>query len=280
MAYFCSHRMMGVHKFSLKTFFIATAIITLFCALTPSLSASGIGEREIYTTLTQDTIKPRKKANLRRPDATLPQQQQILPATQPVAPVIINGTRTPLSDTIPGSTDSLQQANDTFSLRISKDTLDAPINYEAEDSVVVFVPEKKIILYGKTKTTQKDIVLTAPKVELDQATNIVTAYNETDSTGYVITRARFEQGANQFESDEIKFNFKTQQGFTKNTFTKQDDFFVQGETVKKINENTLFIKQGRFTTCNLDEPHFDFFAKRMKVVNNKVAVTGLCTIRV
>jgi len=41
---------------------------------------------------------------------------------------------------------------DTFSLKISKDSLDAPVKYEAADSAVVLIKDKKIILYGKTKT--------------------------------------------------------------------------------------------------------------------------------
>jgi hypothetical protein len=37
-------------------------------------------------------------------------------------------------------------------------------------AAVILAKEKKIILYGKTKTTYKDVTLTAPKVELDQQT--------------------------------------------------------------------------------------------------------------
>jgi hypothetical protein len=261
--------MWGLHKFNFKTFLFATAILLLF-SVTQSVRANN--HFQSVPRIVNDTV-PKKK--LLRPGNVNPvRQQPVTPNIAPQLPANNNNSVSPNIDTTRLPTDSLRPRNDTFSLRYSKDTLDAPVNYEAEDSVVVLVPEKKIIMYGKTKTIYQDVTLTAPKVELDQASNIVTAFNEKDSTGYVVTRARFEQGENKFESDEISFNFKTQKGFTKNTFTQQQDLFVQGETIKKINSNTLFIKQGKFTTCNLDEPHFDFFAKRMKVVNNKVAVTG------
>ncbi len=273
--------MMVANKFSLKTIFIATAIVSLFCVVTLPLRASNIIYRGIYTSLTSDTL-PTKRAKLKellkpatsQPMLTAPSINLPVSVSQQIDTIPLRNISNISADTTTLPADSLQLRTDTFSLRMSKDTLDAPVNYEAEDSVVVLAPQKKIIMYGKTKTLYQDITLTAPKVELDQASNILTAYNETDSTGYVVTRARFEQGENKFESDEISFNFKTQKGLTKNTFTQQQDFFVQGETIKKINSSTLFIKQGRFTTCNLDEPHFDFFAKRMKVINNKVAVTG------
>ena len=258
--------MIGVHKFSLNNIFISLLSLATFCVVTWQSKASNIVTFEIYSTLTSDTIKPGKKI----------EAKDTIPATtrlQNTIPVLSK------QDTIPINKDSVRRDTvlpkiDTFSLKISKDTLDGPVEYEAEDSAVILVADKKMILYGKTRTTYKDILLTAPKVEFDQQTNIVTAVSEKDSTGYVITRARFEQAENRFESDTIQFNFKTQKGFTKNTFTQQDEIFVQGEAIKKVNSNTIFIKEGRFTTCNLDEPHFDFRSKRMKVINGKVAVTG------
>lgn len=163
---------------------------------------------------------------------------------------------------------------DTFSIRYSKDSLDAPLKYEAADSAVILIKDKKVLLYGKTKTEYKDITLTAPKVELDQATQIVTAVNATDSTGVVTSQAHFKSGTNEFTSDTIRYNFKTQVGLTKNTTTQEGEIFVNGEQAKKVNENTTFIKRARFTTCNLDEPHFAFLTPKMKVINGKLAVSG------
>lgn len=163
---------------------------------------------------------------------------------------------------------------DTFTLKISKDSLDAPINYTAADSAVVLIKEKKILLYGKTKTEYKDITLTAPKVELDQQTQIVTAVNTKDSTGMVTETAHFKSGDNEFTSDTIRYNFKTQIGQTKNTFTQEGEFLVIAGIAKKVNENTTFIKKARFTTCLLDEPHFAFAAAKMKLINKKLAVSG------
>ena len=74
------------------------------------------------------------------------------------------------------------------------------MDYEASDSGVLLVKEKKFLLYGKTKTTYKDIVLTAPKVTLDQQTNILTAYGARDSLGNTIARAQFHQGLKGFKA--------------------------------------------------------------------------------
>ncbi|HVE60209.1 MAG TPA: putative LPS assembly protein LptD, partial [Chitinophagaceae bacterium] len=258
--------MIGVHKFSLKNFFFLLLTLASFSLVTWHSKAADITKFEIYSTLTSDTIKPIKKIGIKDsiPSKTLLQNTIPVSSSQDTIPIKRDSV---LKDTVLPRTD-------TFSLKISKDTLDGPVHYEAEDSAVILVADKKMILYGKTRTTYQDIILNAPKVEFDEQTNILTAVSEKDSAGYILTRARFEQGENKFESDTIQFNFKTQKGLTKKTFTQQDEFFVQGGAIKKVNTNTIFISEGRFTTCNLDEPHFDFRSRRMKVVNNKVAVTG------
>jgi lipopolysaccharide assembly outer membrane protein LptD (OstA) len=163
---------------------------------------------------------------------------------------------------------------DTFSFKISKDTLAAPVTYEAEDSAVVLVQDKKILLYGKTKTDYEKITLTAPKVELNQETQMLTASGKFDSAGEVVDRAHFKDGDQEFQSDSIRFNFKTKKGLTQNTFTQQGELFVQGKDIKKIDDNTIYIKQGIFTTCDYDVPHFAFRANKLKVINKKLAVSG------
>lgn len=176
---------------------------------------------------------------------------------------------------LPGADSSiLKQKVDTFSLKTSKDSLDAPLKYEAADSAVVMIQAKKIFLYGKTKTEYKDITLTAPKVEVDQEKQMVTAVNSKDSTGEVIETAHFKSGESEFTSDTIQYNFKSQIGLTKNTYTTQGEILVIGEVAKKVNENTTFIKKARFTTCMLDDPHFAFVTPQMKVINQKLAVSG------
>ena len=152
--------------------------------------------------------------------------------------------------------------------------MDAPLVYQAEDSAVVMIKDRRIILYGKTKTTYKEVELTAPKVEMDQQSQIVTAFNKKDSTGAILEYATFKDGASEFTSDTIRYNFKSQMGLTQNTFTQEGEINVHGELAKKVSENTTFIKRARFTTCNLDDPHFAFVSNKMKVISKKVAITG------
>ncbi len=164
---------------------------------------------------------------------------------------------------------------DTFEIRSSKDSLDAPVTYHADDSMIMDIPEKKIILYGKeTKVSYQDNKLVSPRIEFDQRTNLVKAYLIKDSNGNVINFPRFSQGDFKTQSDSIWYNMKTGKGLTKGTYTQQDEMFVYGVRIKKVDANTFYAYKGRFTTCNLDTPHFAFVSKKIKFINKKMAITG------
>lgn len=164
---------------------------------------------------------------------------------------------------------------DTFNVKVSKDSLDAPIFYHAEDSMVMEVPQKRIILYGKqTNAKYLDNELTSPGIVYDQKNNMITAVHKRDSTGKVIASPTFKQGELMTVSDSIAFSPKSGKGLSKGTYTKQDEMFIYGERIKKIDSSSFYAYRARITTCNLDTPHFAFVSKKIKFINQKFAVTG------
>ena len=208
-------------------------------------------------TATEDTVKPGKRFPL----------PNISPKTN--------------ADTFPTKNNNAERdtsfiiEKDTVDLKISKDSLDAIVDYNAEDSMILDVPSKKITLYGKKTTTQyKDNNLSAPIIEFDQATGIITASIKRDSTGKVISLPTYTQSDFKSQSDSIRFNMKTQKGVTKSTYTQQGEMYVYGETIKKINNDIFYAKRVRITTCDLDTPHFAFVSTRAKFISKKLAITG------
>ena len=250
--------MTRLHKFR-SNYLFAGLLTAIFFTQTWKSTANYSNHQNFYTALTaqQDTVPQKNKDSLAK--------------------------RPPLNPADTLKRDSLSKINalpdtsivkiDTFDLKLSKDTLDAPVDYEAEDSVVVLIQDKKVVLYGKAKMHYKDIDLTAPKMELDQQTQILTAFRSVDSTGELIERAHFAQGETKFQSDTIRYNFKTQKGLTKSTFTMMNEIVMYAEKSKRVG-NVLYARRGVLSTCNLDDPHFGFRYDKIKVVNNKVAITG------
>ncbi|RYG39820.1 MAG: LPS-assembly protein LptD, partial [Chitinophagaceae bacterium] len=236
-------------------------LCVLLISITTIFSSNDARAQKIYKPLTprNDTLP----ANTTSKD-TLPRADSLS---------TIRDTTAPLSDTSKIA-DSLVSVTDTLNMQLSKDTLDAPIDYSASDSIVFMVPEKKIILYNQGVVKKGDMDLAADSIEIDQETKIVTATSRRDTLGNVVGQPKMTQGETTMTSDVIKYNTQTQRGITQNTLTQQSEIFIQGERVKKINQNDFFAYRAQFTTCNLDTPHFAFVTKKMKLVNKKLAVSG------
>lgn len=171
--------------------------------------------------------------------------------------------------------DSLIQKVDTLDIKISRDSLDAPVRYEASDSGVLEIVDRKFYLYGKASTKYLTLDLQASIIEIDNQNSVAKAFYSVDSSGKVIDRPKLIDGEMESESDSLFYNFKTQKGLSKSTYTKQGEMFVFAERIKKYSATEFFASKGRFTTCNLDTPHFAFRTQKMKLVNNKWAYSGL-----
>ncbi|MBV9989302.1 MAG: LPS-assembly protein LptD [Chitinophagaceae bacterium] len=159
-------------------------------------------------------------------------------------------------------------------LKISKDSLDVPVRYHADDSAVLIVPTREFFLYGKARTEYKDIKLEAGTIHYDQQSQLVTAFGSTDTTGSLTSKPKLTQGDMTSISDTIVYNLKSTKARTINSYFQEGEIFVNAKQLKKVSDSEFFASDARFTTCNLDNPHFAFRTRRLKMVTNKIGVTG------
>ncbi len=200
------------------------------------------------------------------PSDTVPSRQSLDTFPQ-------NNSKTLFADTLSEKMGK-DSINVVDTIRMSKDSLDVPIKYHADDSGVLIIPNKEFYLYGKAKTDYKDLKLEANTIHMDQQTQIVKAYGALDSTGNPLSKPQFTEGEMKTVSDTISYNLKTGKGLTKNTFFQEGEIFLNAKYLKKVSVDEIFALQARFTTCNLDTPHFAFRTNRMKIINNKLGITG------
>ena len=219
-------------------------------------------------TASQDTVPGNVKTNAAAD--TVPRNARTTPRS-----ISADTVRRPANPRDSLNKDSLPGSRvDTLNVKISKDTLDSPIDYSASDSVVLEVPTKRIILYNKASVKQKDLDLSAFKIELDQPKKLVVATYSRDTAGRIIGLPNLVQEGNTMTADTIVYNIQTQKGITKNTNMTSGEIFFYNQEAKKISKNEFFAFRGRFTTCDLDTPHFAFRTKKMKLINQKMAVSG------
>lgn len=260
----------------------AWLLAALFLILTAQSRDNFSTQNSFHNPLTNltDTVKPAK--NKTRISKTTQQKNEDSSSSKFIqkniadTPIIVKkNSQADDSLNIQNGDSLLTEINDTIHFKVAKDSLDAPISYDAEDSMVLDVPSQKITLYGKkTQTQYKDNDLTAPVIELDQQTGNLSAFIKRDSTGKVLSMPTMKQGDNVSLSDSIRFNLKSGKGITKSTYTQQGEIYVYGETIKKVDPKVFFVQRARFTTCNLDTPHFAFISNRIKFINQKVAISG------
>lgn len=163
---------------------------------------------------------------------------------------------------------------DTLILPFSKDTLEAPVEYTAQDSIIYDIAHKQVYLYGNATIKQNSISIKAYSIQFNQEAKTVKAIGKIDSTGYLVQTPIFNDGTRQYLSDEMLYNFDTKKGKIKHVITKEGDGFLSGNEVKKNANNEMFATGAYYTTCNLEHPHFKIAINKVKVIPNKVIVSG------
>jgi LPS-assembly protein len=222
-----------------------------------------------------DTIPPKKQQKLADTTKAKRNTQQVSTdttrknlSTSPIDTARIKGD-TSLRDSL-----GRIIVTDTLKYKLSQDSLDAPVTYSAQDSGVLDIPAQIFILYGKGNTKYSDIDISAATIKLDQGNHKMYAYGSTDTSGNPMDKPKLVQADMTSYSDTIVFDTKSQKGLIKSTYLQQGEMYVFANTIKKVTNDVLYAYRGRFTTCNLDTPHFAFRTKKMKIINNKLAVSG------
>ncbi len=148
--------------------------------------------------------------------------------------------------------------------------VDTTIFYSSEDSIVYSISHKKMLLYGKSNIKYKLMELKSERIEVDWNTAILKATgiaDTSDTTGTkLIGTPIMIDGGEEFHGKELLYNFKTQKGKITLADTKSDEGIYYGSHVKKIEKDVLFIADGKYTTCDKENPHFYFKSPRMKLI--------------
>src|SRR5574344_502668 len=158
--------------------------------------------------------------------------------------------------------------------RKKKKGIDAPVQYSAKDSLVYDATSKLAHLYGSSEVKYENMDLTSDKISMSMDSSLVHATGTKDTAKVLKGTPVFKMGSDTYESDTMSFNFKTKKGFINNVYTEQQDGFLSSAESKRGDNGEMYLKHGRYTTC--DEPHPDFYLalSRAKVRPGKDVVFG------
>ena len=157
---------------------------------------------------------------------------------------------------------------------ISSNAITSIVKYSARDSVVNDLQNRYTYLFGDAMVQYEDMELRADYIEIDFANNQLYACGVADSNGIMHGYPIFSQEDAHYNAREIMYNFNTQKGKISHVITTQDDGFIHGEQVKKIGDNVAYIKRGKYTTCELGDPHYELTFSKAKVIQHDKILIG------
>lgn len=189
------------------------------------------------------------------------------------------------SDTLPPA-DSTVAVVDLSQLPISNDALSDEVEYAAKDSMWFDVAKRQVHLYGSASVKYTTLEIKAGYILLDYQVNELLATSFQDSSGMLVELPEFKDRDQAFTAGKIRYNFKSKKGIIYEARTQQQDLYVLGEKAKFIGapgtdttaQNTIYNQNALITTCNAPHPHFGIRTQKLKVIPNKLVVTGLSNL--
>lgn len=173
--------------------------------------------------------------------------------------------------------DTLELVPDSLavdSTQEKKPLFETVVQYNCDDTIIfsltgqqVFLTKNAFVKYGQTE-------LKAYYIELDLEKKQAYAYGIQDSTGNYVFTPEFKDGSEEFTCKELKYNFDTGKGLVNEVITEQEGGFVHSQITKKIDDKVFYLRNGKYTTCNHEHPHFYVKMTKAKMIKDDKIVSG------
>lgn len=181
------------------------------------------------------------------------------------------------------SNDSVGPSSQTLLLDSlkAKSDLQSEVEYHASDSIVFDIENRMLFLHSSGKGEKEgpnlqyeEISLSADSIMIDWENTTLFATGKMDSSGQISGQAEFTEADQDYSAKKIAYNFKSQRGKITLARTNLDGDIIHGEHIKKDSGNVYRIKNGQFTTCDADTPHYHIRSSKLKVLPGDRIISG------
>ena len=160
--------------------------------------------------------------------------------------------------------------------RQRKNGIDSPVTFSAEDSLIYEAESGMAYLFGSSNVKYQNMDLQSEHIMLNLDSSMVHATGAVDTTELSGMKGTpvFVMGSDTYENDTMAFNFKTKKGLIQQVYTEQQEGYLTSELAKRDSAGNIYLRHGRYTTC--DDPHPDFYLalSRAKVRPGKDVIFG------
>ena len=133
------------------------------------------------------------------------------------------------------------------------DTIDI-VHYRAK-KITYDIEKSLIILQDSSIITYKDITLFADSAYYHTDSNQLEAFGACD----------VRQLNDSLRGNYLKYNITTKKVLMTNGKTQVEKGYIVGKKIYWVDENTVNVYDGKYTTCSDSPPHFYFYSPKMKV---------------
>lgn len=156
----------------------------------------------------------------------------------------------------------------------SGNVIKSPIKYMAEDSLRISLGIKRVFLFNSSDVKYDNIELQSFHVELDIDKSEILAFGALDSLNKPLGKPIFTDRDDRFESDTLRYNFKTRKGRIIGVRTEQEGGYLHGRITRKQENDHIHVRGAKYTTCDHPEPHFYIGMTRAIVIPGEKVISG------
>lgn len=213
------------------------------------------------------------------------------------SPPVLSGNSS-ISDTIPAPVPRIKNSTDTVCYRADssmyadtltasvegdsivlvpkkkKEALTSKVDYTAVDTMIINMKQEKIYLYNTAVVTYEDIQLNANYIEFDMANEVVHASGLPDTAGVIQGKPEFTQKDETFTSKTMDYNFDSHKGKIYDIITQEGEGYLHSKETKRLPNTHIHIKDGKYTTCDAEHPHFYIGLTKAIVIPEDKIISG------
>ena len=152
----------------------------------------------------------------------------------------------------------------------SSSGIDSTVTYLASDSVRYDLKSRTMYMFGKSDIRYRELAMKAENININWTTSLLDAEgvrDTSDTTGKKMKGLpELVDGSEVYHGQTILYDFRTKKGKIDLGKTEMDKSLYYGDEIKKVESDVLYVKDGKFTSCDLEHPHYYFGSPEMKVM--------------
>lgn len=154
---------------------------------------------------------------------------------------------------------------------ISPEAIEDTITVEAADSLVIDLRRHSADFYRDVKAAYQRIGVEGYRMAFDWDGQWLSVLPADSGSPQQVT---FHDGTTPYHARRMYYHFPTQKAYLEDLQFKEGEGFIHSRRVKKDTADQIYGARALYTTCDADTPHYAIAAQTIKVIPQKLIISG------